>query len=76
MTNLIKGNATLYLAEEDASGNVGYSLAFEYEYEESQQSSTIKYINIEFSGPGSWDDYSEGDDFPYRKMFNLVMSKN
>ena len=76
MTNVVKGNATLYLSQEDPSGNVGYSLKFKYSYEDENPVDSMTYSNIEFSGPGSWEDYSEGDVYPYSQMFEAALSHN
>ena len=70
----IAGKTTLALTKPDASGNVGYSLSFNFEYDENNPEETIEYSNIEFSGPGNWDDYSEGDDYPYSQMLVMALS--
>ena len=76
MKNISSGTLTLALAKPDAGGNYGYSLSFDYKYQEDNPVDTIEYSNIEFSGPGSWDDYSEGDVYPYSQMFTAVMKEN
>ena len=72
MAGVKKGKTVLYL-KADPSGNVGYSLTFDYKYDKDGPGSTIEYSDIEFSGPGSWDDYSEGDDYPYSQMLAVVL---
>ena len=74
MTNNVSGKATLSLSKPDASGNVGYSLTYSYVYSSDSPEGTIEYANIEFSGPGNWDDYSEGDDYPFDQMLATVLS--
>ena len=69
MVDIITGKAILSLSKPDASGNVGYSLTFDYKYQNDKPDETIEYSNIEFSGPGSWDDYSEGGSYPYSDMY-------
>ena len=76
MTNIITGSTTMPLAKPDAGGNVGYSLTFNFKYQEDNPGDTIGYSNIEFSGPRSWDDYSEGDNYPYDQMFKIIMNEN
>ena len=76
MINIISGIATLPLAKPDEGGNVGYSLTFNFKYQEDNPGDTIEYSNIEFSGPGSWDDYSEGDDYPYSQMLAAALNDN
>ena len=76
MKNIKSGSTRLSLANPDAAGNYGYSLSFDYKYQDDKPEDTIEYSNIEFSGPGSWDDFSEGDDYPYPQMFTAVMKEN
>ena len=76
MNRIITGSTTLPLARPDAGGNMGYSLTFNFKYHEDNPRDTIEYSNIEFSGPGSWDDYSEGDVYPYSQMLELVIYEN
>jgi hypothetical protein len=72
MKNKISGQSTLYLARTDASGNHGYSLTFSYRYDEGELSETIEFSDILFSGPGTWEDFGEGDDYPYGDMARVV----
>ena len=76
MINIITGSTTMSLAMPDAGGNVGYSLSFNYKYQEDNPEETIEYFDIKFSGPGSWDDSSEGDDYPYSQMLVAALSNN
>ena len=76
MTNIISGSNILHLAEPDAGGNVGYSLSYDFKYQKENPSDSIEYSNIKFSGPGSWDDYSEGSDYPYSQMLELALSEH
>jgi len=71
MKNKISGSARLSLPA-DAGGNVGYSLTYDYEHDQDNMVETIKFSNIEFSGPGTWDDFSEGEDYPYDQMLDFV----
>lgn len=61
------------LSKPVAGGNFGYFLTFNFEYQEENPEDTIEYSNIKFSGPGSWDDYSEGDDYPYSQMLREAL---
>lgn len=74
MTNNVSGKTTLALSKPDASGNIGYSLTYSYTYSSDNPEETIEYSNIEFSGPGNWDEYSEGDDYPYGQMLVTALS--
>ena len=76
MGKIISGSTTMSLAKPDAGGNMGYSLNFNFKYQEDNPEDTIEYSNIEFSGPGTWDDYSEGDDYPNSLMIVAVLSGN
>ena len=76
MGKIISGSTTMSLAKPDAGGNMGYSLNFNFKYQEDNPEDTIEYSNIEFSGPGTWDDYSEGDDYPNSLMIIAVLSGN
>ena len=76
MGKIISGSTTMSLAKPDAGGNMGYSLSFNFKYQEDNPEDTIEYSNIEFSGPGTWDDYSEGDDYPNSLMIIAVLSGN
>ena len=76
MGKIISGSTTMSLAKPDAGGNMGYSLSFNFKYQEDNPEDTIEYSNIEFSGPGTWDDYSEGDDYPNSLMIVAVLSGN
>ena len=76
MENVITGSITISLSKSDASGNYGYFLSFDYKYQEGNTDDGIEYLNIEFSGPGSWDDYSEGDDYPYPQMLAAILNEN
>jgi hypothetical protein len=71
MKNKISGNATLPLPS-DPGGNYGYSLAYNFAYDEDNMAESIEFTNIEFSGPGTWEDFSEGEEYPYREMANAV----
>ena len=73
MTNKVAGNVLLALSKSDAGGNMGYSLTYSYSCEKAKPEETVVYSNIEFSGPGLWDDFSEGDDYPYREMLVPVL---
>lgn len=73
MKKLITGSTTMSLAKPDAGGNMGYSLSFDFKYHDDNPEDTIEYSNVEFSGPGSWDDFSEGDEYPYDQMFEEVL---
>ena len=76
MGKIISGSTTMSLAKPDAGGNMGYSLSFNFKYQEDNPEDTIEYSNIEFSGPRTWDDYSEGDDYPNSLMIVAVLSGN
>ena len=71
MKNKISGSAQLCLPS-DQGGNYGYSLTYDYVYHEDDMPEDIEFTNIEFSGPGTWDDFGEGEDYPYLDMANLV----
>ena len=71
MKNKISGSANLPLPG-DPSGNFGYTLTYSYAYEEGHMAETIEFSDIEFSGPGTWEDFSEGDEYPYRQMTNAI----
>ena len=75
MKSLVTGKATFNMNEPDASGNVGYSLSYDFKYQKENPMETIEYLNIKFSGPGSWRDYCERDDYPYNEMLTTVLSK-
>jgi hypothetical protein len=36
---------------------------------------TIRFSEVECSGPGSWIDYSEGEDYPYHEMEKVVLDE-
>ena len=74
--SIVSGSTTLCLSRGDAAGNMGYSISFDYNYQTDDPANTIEYTNIKFSGPGSWSDYSEGDDYPYKDMLLVVLSDN
>ena len=76
MKKIISGSTTMSLAKADAGGNMGYFLSFYFKYHDDNPGNTIEYSNIEFSGPGSWDDYSEGDVYPYSQMLEAALSNN
>ena len=76
MGEVITGGITLPLGKPDEGGNMGYSLTFNFKYQEDNPRDTIEYSNIEFSGPGSWDDYSEGDGYPYSQMLAAALNDN
>jgi len=76
MADSISGKANLAIARADSSGNVGYSLDFKYQYQAANPKGTIEYTEIEFSGPGSWEDFSEGDDYPYSDMYSLAIQNH
>jgi hypothetical protein len=71
MKNKISGNATLPLPS-DPGGNYGYSLTYNYAYDEDNMAESIEFSDIEFSGPGTWEDFSEGEDYPYGEMATVV----
>ena len=71
MKNKISGTTTLPLPS-DPGGNYGYSLTYNYAYDEDNMAETIEFSDIEFSGPGTWEDFSEGEDYPYGQMANVV----
>ena len=75
MKNITSGTKSLPLVKPDAGGNMGYSLSFDFEYNDDNPGDTIEYSNIKFSGPGSWADYSEGDEYPYAQMYKAVMNE-
>ena len=72
MANIITGSKRMSLAKPDAGGNMGYFLEFEYAYSQDDPEKSMTYSNIKFSGPGKWEEYSEGDDYPYSQMFEEV----
>ncbi len=74
MENLKKGKTTLYLGEPDQAGNIGYSLTYSYSYNDENILDTFSYVDLKFSGPGSWDEYSCGDVYPIDKMIQLALS--
>ena len=76
MEKIISGSRKMSLAKPDAGGNMGYSLNFNFKYQEDNPGDSIEYSNIVFSGPGSWDDFSEGDEYPYAQMLKAVMNEN
>ena len=76
MNKVKSGSTRISLVNPDAAGNYGYSLSFDYKYQESDPEGTIEYTNIQFSGPGTWGEFSEGDDYPYPQMFTAVMNEN
>ena len=71
----LSGRTTLSLSMPDASGNYGYSLTFNYMCGVGELSETIRFSKVEFSGPGSWVDYSEGEDYPYHEMERVVLDE-
>jgi hypothetical protein len=71
MKNKISGSATLPLSG-DPGGNYGYSLAYNYAYDEDNMAESIEFSDTEFSGPGTWEDFGEGEDYPYGEMANVV----
>ena len=74
MNQLINGSTTLYLDEPDQGGNVGYSLAYQYTYNPEDILGTFLCVEINFSGPGSWEEYSCGDEYPIEKMMQQALS--
>ena len=74
MEKLIKGKTILYLAEPDPGGNIGYSLTYSYSYNDENILDTFSYFDLEFSGPGSWEEYSCGDEYPVEKMMKQALS--
>ncbi len=64
MEKIIQGRTTLILSQPDPAGNIGYSLSFNYSYNEEDMPGSFSYSELKFSGPGTWDDYSCGDATP------------
>jgi len=73
MANKVTGKVYLALSKSDAGGNMGYSLTYNYSCDKDDPQETIESSNVEFSGPGNWDDYSEGDDYPFNEMLVPVL---
>ncbi len=74
MNKIINGKTTLLLSAPDQAGNVGYSLVFSYNYNEEDILKSFSYSDLKFSGPGSWEDYSCGDDYPVDQMMQQALS--
>ncbi len=74
MKNLVTGKTQLFLAEPDQGGNVGYSITFKYSFDQDDILESFKYSDIEFSGPGTWDEYSCGEDYPIGEMMKQALS--
>lgn len=72
MTNIVSGKVHLALGS-DPGGNYGYHLNYAYSCDKDDPAETIEYSDIEFSGPGSFDDFSEGGDYPYNEMLIAVL---
>ena len=74
MDTIITGGTTLQLAEPDPAGNRGYSLAYNYSYNQEDILGSFSYADINFSGPGTWEEYSCGDKYPIDKMMQQAIS--
>ena len=75
MEKLIKGTTTLALAESDPGGNMGYFLTYSYRYNDEDILGTFSYTNLEFSGPGSWEEFTcGGADYPIDQMMLAALS--
>ena len=69
------GNIVMTLSKPDAAGNMGYSISFDYSVAWSNGvNPDIKFSNVKFSRPGTWDEFSEGEDYPYGEMQTAVMA--
>jgi len=75
MSKIINGKTTLHLTESDPSGNFGYSLTYNYTFNPEDIIGSFSYTDLAFSGPGSWDEYSCGDEDPLDKMMQQALSE-
>ncbi|MBE9549445.1 MAG: hypothetical protein IMF09_08590 [Proteobacteria bacterium] len=74
MNRIISGHMTHPLPA-GPDGNLGYSLSFDYKFLEDNPTESMEYSNIEFSGPGSWEGFNQGDDsYPLNDMLILVQN--
>lgn len=74
MNKPVKSKTVLHLSKPDPAGNIGYSLSFNYSYYEEDISGSFSYSELEFSGPGSLDDYSCGDKYPIDLMIRQALA--
>lgn len=68
MSKIKTGCAKMPLSSPDPGGNYGYYITFNFEVDLDNPTNSFKISDIEFSGPGSFGDYSEGDDYPTEDM--------